>query len=221
MYRLQPIVSPKQCLSSGKRGFSLLELVVVLGILVALGGIAVRMGTPAKDSAHRQATITSLQVLRDAVMQYWSDTKHVPFDGVATEATELDRFHVRWLFVNPINETVDPTPTYPDTRVGWNGPYLIAPTGSYTVSAPANFTTQYGLDSDPAILDAYSSATVAAFAAGHPIVVQDVDPLLSLRDIRIVSAGPNGIIDTPPSVLTVDLTDEDVGDDLYVAISLR
>ena len=63
----------------------------------------------------------------------------------------------------------------------------VTPAGGTTAST--SFLPEYGLDGDPAVLDAW----------GRPIVIQvpPSDPSYA----RLVSAGPNGVIDTPESVL--------------------
>jgi len=201
---------------------SLIELVVVLSLLVALGGLAIRLGSPVREAANEQATRANLAVIRDAIVQHWSDTKLIGFDGGATtEAAETNRFHLRWLFRNPIDGSSMMTPTYPEQQIGWNGPYLLAPTGTYTVDATRGFTTDYGTAGDPTVLDSFPVRVGNNTQPGSPIIVQDVNPALSIRDIRIVSAGANGVIDTPPDATTDSLTIDEVGDDIFVALQLQ
>ncbi len=75
-----------------------------------------------------------------------------------------------------------------------------------------------------------SVSTADAISAGGPnlvdgwnqtLVVQYVNPNASLKDVRIVSAGANGIVDIPAATATSALTNNSIGDDLYVALSLR
>ena len=68
----------------------------------------------------------------------------------------------------------------PFTRVGWNGPYLSAGGGVYTVDAAHGFGTTYGLDNDPAVLDGWH----------HPVVLV----VLGSRAWP-QSAGPNGVLE--------------------------
>ena len=197
-------------------GLTLVELVIVLVILVALGSLMVPILSNSQTDAAEQTTKASLVAVRDALQQSWSDTEYVSLPGPpATTAIEVQRLQVRWLFENPV--TGDASPGFdPDTRLGWNGPYLVNWTGRYQINAVKNLTAAYGTNGDPAILDTFT---------GTPIVIQDVDFTQPIRDVRIVSAGPNGVIDISPLVATVDLASEGgtqpVGDDLYVALQLR
>ena len=85
----------------------------------------------------------------------------------------------------------------PVYRVGWRGPYVVANNGSvYTINATTDFLEQYGENGDPAVLDGW----------GNPIVIQN--PGLTSdggQDVRLVSAGPNGIVDINPTTPTAAL----------------
>ncbi len=84
-----------------------------------------------------------------------------------------------------------------EANLGWNGPYLQHSGARYKVDTLNNFTPDYGTDLDPAIKDSW----------GHPLVLQwptfsgltDNQQALTAkwRYGRVVSAGPNGKIDTP------------------------
>lgn len=200
------------------QGLTLLELVVVLSILVVLGGMAIRLVGTTRDDAQAVATDASLLAVRDAVIQYWADTKLVAFDGVATEA---ERFQLVWLFRNPVAGGSAPDADYKRQRIGWNGPYLMNPSGDYIVDAGRGFSTVYGDSGEATVLDAYPVLVGGVQRAGSPIVVQDVDPLGTPREIRLLSAGPNGIIDTPGNVSSDSLTSADVGDDQFLTVRLR
>ena len=179
-------------------GLTLVELVVVLLVLAALSGLLVPLFAGTLQHANEVATQQSLVRVGDALRQYWSDTKHVPLDGIASVATDADRLHIDWLFTNPV--TGDGTWDFsPATRIGWRGPYIVGSTGDMLVSG------------SPFLIDAWN----------HRIEIQDVDPTAALRDVRIVSGGSDGTIKTPASTATDSLTAADVGDDIYVALYLR
>lgn len=108
----------------------------------------------------------------------------------------------------------DPAATWnPTTRRGWNGPYLQSNTGIYRVDAATGFTDLFGtgdgsggIADDPAVADAW----------GNPIVIQV--PIITdngvldedeLRFARLISAGPNGAIDTPASALAPTLAERE------------
>ena len=121
---------------------------------------------------------------------------------------------LRYLFVNPLTE--DTTVTYnPAYRLGWRGPYLVANTGSvYTINTAAGFLEQYGENGDPTVLDGW----------GNPIVIQNPGILADGgQDVRLVSAGPNGVVNIDPTIPTATLlaTPSLAGDDVWVSFELR
>lgn len=67
----------------------------------------------------------------------------------------------------------------------------------------------------------YIATSTLVDAWNHSLSVQYVNPSGSLKDVRIVSAGPNGIVDIPAGTATSSLTASSIGDDLYVALTLR
>jgi type II secretory pathway pseudopilin PulG len=67
----------------------------------------------------------------------------------------------------------------------------------------------------------YIASSTLVDAWNRPLSVQYVNPNGSLKDVRIVSAGPNGVVDIPAGTATSSLTTGSIGDDLYVALTLR
>lgn len=178
-----------------RRALTLIELIAVLFILAALSGIVIPLCHDQIAYSAQTATRTSLVEAQQALLRYWHDTKHIQLDGVNSVATEADRFNLIWLFRNPV--TNDSTNHFdPNTRVGWNGPYVV----SSTING-----------GQPGLVDAWNA----------PLEVHYVNPLDDLKDVRIVSAGSNGIIDISSTTATSLLTNGSIGDDIYVACSLR
>ena len=202
-----------------RRGLTLLELIVVLLVLVAMAGLAVPLLTQHGDDARETATRATLTELRDAVITYHGDqlgalpsprtTAPVPSRSATAQLV--------FLFVNPTtfedadNGTSDTASTFdPTYQRGWRGPYLASPTGRYAIDASNGFTDLYGEANDLCQLDAW----------GRPCVIQAIDDGDSW-DVRIVSAGRNGSLETDPATSTAALTIADQGDDLHVAFRLR
>ncbi len=181
-----------------RKGHTLVELVVVLSVLAALAGMLVPLFTGTIQNAQQVTTEHSLVSVRDAVREYWRDTKHVTLNGITSVAIETNRLDISWLFANPV--TGDATEDFsPNTLMGWRGPYLVSSTGG---NVPVL---------SPSLIDAWN----------NQIAIQDVDPSASLRDVRIVSGGPDGSVNIPPSTATSDLTSTDIGDDVYVTLALH
>lgn len=181
-----------------RAALTLIELVVVLALLVATSSVLVPVFTGTIQNANKVTTTQSLIVVRDTLQEYWRDTKHVELDGILTVATEANRFDIDWLFNNPV--TADSTNGFSiNTRIGWRGPYIAESTGDL-IAAGAPF-----------LIDAWN----------NEIIVQDVNSSALVRDVRVVSAGPNGSIDIPGGTATAALIASDVGDDIYVALTLH
>jgi len=180
-----------------RTAFTLIELLVVLSILAALSGIVLPLCSESLNNANETVTRSTLAEARTAMLQYWHDTKFVGLNGVTTVATESQRFNISWLFANPVTNT-STVQFDPNLRTGWNGPYIATSTADTTVGGPN-------------LVDAWNQT----------LSVQYVNPSDTLKDVRIVSAGRNGVVDIPAATATSALTTSSIGDDLYVALMLR
>lgn len=208
-----------------RRGLTLFELMIVLGILLILGTLVVPAISSHMTQSREDVTLQSMRRVREVVMSTYFDDmgEQLPRPGTAgLDVGRADHPQLCYLFVNPEkyedgnNLTEDYDITFdPVTRQGWRGPYLLHEGGGfrYFVDAdrtePGNFTQLYGETDDPTILDGW----------GNPIVIQEPDAdgdnvidFDEARRVRLVSAGPNGVIDTDPD----DLLATDRGDDLVL-----
>lgn len=190
-----------------RSGLTLLELVIVLLVIAILAGLLVPLVAQHQDHAQGQATETSLLSIRDMVIQYWQDMgKELPSDSSGPPQT-------LYLFVNPDtygdgdSGTSDTERTYdPHTQLGWRGPYANLATGEYRIDIASGFDSTYGSDGDPCFVDGWN----------QPIVIQNPPSgSTTLTDVRLISAGPNGILDTAASSTTV------MEDDLHVTFQLQ
>ena len=207
-----------------RRGFSLFEMLTSLVILAALAGIVLPQLGGVTGSARATVTNANLQLLREAIMDsYWGDMEGYPHPSAAAIAGgRADHPQLRYLFVNP--NTEDETIDYdPVTRLGWRGIYVQHSHGSYQVIAGNGFTAVYGENDDPAIVDGWNNPIVIQ----KPTVTTKILPVEieaeQLLYTRLVSAGPDGVIDTPATKLfpgdgtnPLDLTGADRGDDFVL-----
>jgi type II secretory pathway pseudopilin PulG len=187
---------------------TLVELVVVLVILAAIAGLALTVVAPASVDARETATRVTLGNVRGAI------------DG--PYRLNLGRGPD---FVADLLRQPTAAPDYdPASQTGWNGPYVRVPLARYVVGpsgtpgaedhVDASFTSDYGATGDLAVHDAY----------GRPIVLQvpdaDGDGAYSdaeRRHARLVSAGPDGVIDTPRDVVFPALSQ--CGDDVVLYVT--
>jgi prepilin-type N-terminal cleavage/methylation domain-containing protein len=196
-------------------GLTLLELVVVMIILVALASLAVPLIGNLVGDSRGDVTRQSLIEVRNVIANmYWDDMgKRLPrADPVARQppTRKIENPQVRYLFINPTTENSvrDYDPAY---RRGWRGPYLMNPGFEFPLPN-TNFTDHYGQEGDPAVIDGW----------GSPIVLQNPGVLPDGRqDVRVVSAGPDGILNIPRNKATALLDATDKGDDVWLAFEVR
>lgn len=206
-------VSRRRVFSKSRAGMTLLELMVVLLILIASALILVpsfshiEVVTPAGDSASpvKIATQATLNTVREAmagqdgVIESLSHkTNALPrkiHDLVQEEAPE------HMIETAPELKTYDPI-----NKVGWNGPYVHA--------------TGQNASGEPTIVDGW----------GNELELQvdfDKDGTINQTEskyIRVVSAGPNGQIETPQDIANMkpgkdevnELTLSECGDDMVL-----
>jgi type II secretory pathway pseudopilin PulG len=197
-----PRLDPRR-FSERRAGLTLFELLLVLGVLAGLASLVIPAVAHRLDHAHDQATRRSLQQIRDVLADtYYDDMGDLPRPGAAARP---DHPQLVYLFLNPETH-LDNNPTTRDydltfdpvSRRGWRGPYLLHQGEGfrYEMDPSRGFEIRYGETGDPAALDGW----------GNPIVLQEpnapgVGESQRLRHSRLVSAGPNGVIETDPDAL--------------------
>ena len=217
-----------------RRGFSLMEMVVVLGIIVAVSGsVLIAMNSSSSDA---EVTVTRVNMIeiRNAMIQYWQDVKDTDqarqlFLPATFDVDALhELFNLRVLLENPdLNRDAIPYdfPLYdPATRIGWRGPYVDIQPQRYLYTT-ANSTSEnliddtdvfftanygqindiYGREDDLSIRDSYTES----YRLRRPFIVQVIPIFAGTRmisiDLRIVSAGPDAAINIPRHLTNSDL----------------
>jgi prepilin-type N-terminal cleavage/methylation domain-containing protein len=219
---------------SHDKGLTLIELVIVLTILVALGGLIVpifgNLGQQAREEATK-ATLARVAEAIDGPGGYGETMRYARDPGGADGADDLigegsglpwpsdadiaggrvNHPQLAFLFKEPTGlAAYDPV-----SRIGWRGDWLSTTTATpYQIEG--TFTDTFGeegaVPADLAPIDGW----------GNPVVIQLPDSSTGtleqrVQAVRLISAGPNGEIETPANVLTPDISNSAVvGDDVVL-----
>jgi type II secretion system protein G len=178
-----------------RRGFSLVELIVVLAIMTLLAGVVTPVLSGQVDKADRARAQSDLGVLAGAFTQYRSDTGVWPANTAATTVTTKVEALASFtcLFANAWS------------KGGWDGPYL-------SNGAVVTGTTVQLADAatDKGFVDPWGNAfQVDWFASGYSG---------SSGAIAFVCAGPDGVVGTTPAGA---FTGTAAGDDLVLVVTRK
>ncbi|SRR6056297_2133326 len=213
-------------LHRSNNGFTMMELLMTLTIMSAVGLMVAPMLTRRHDHSSMQVTMQSLGALRQAIL---TDYRNDMFESLPFPADPSRAQHpqLKYLYDHPLSYlAADPSSievtsqwTYdPVTGRGWSGPYVDHASGvrvAYQVDVARGFTNAYGLTGDPAPVDAWGNPIVLQ----QPVAVGVIHSSTSLLYARLVSAGPDGVLQTPLNVLQPNAAD--IGDDLVVYLRGR
>lgn len=214
-----------------RSGLTLLEMLIVLTILVALGTIIVPSLSYLGKRSQKLASRENLCRLQDLIVnRYIPDMGELPRPAIDEDTGDVletgreDHPQLRYLFVNPdrtsdaneYNDQDKATSLLSDRN--WQGPYTMHTGAEYDFddADTRNFTTIYGVEDDPVIYDAWGHPIVLQWPTETPTGVVDEDgdgstddEILEIqrRYVRLVSAGPDGVLDTPIDKLMPDDTD--------------
>ena len=114
-----------RALRRAARGLTLLEMLVVMGVLAAVAGVGVQLLTGVQDEAEETLARAEMRNLAAAIRAFRRDTGYWPRQGpFAAAATGTEPADMSQLFVQPNDGTDDILPWASAAGAGWNGPYL-------------------------------------------------------------------------------------------------
>jgi len=207
-------------------GFTMLELLLTLTILSAVGMLAVPTLSRHSDQAASQTTRQSMAVLRGAIM---TDYRTDMFESLPYPADPARAQHpqLKYLYDNPISfaaanpDSIEATSAWTydaSTGRGWSGPYVDHAAGMrarYQANATHGFTSVYGETGDPSPVDGWCNPIVLQ----QPITSGGMASAKNLNHARLVSAGEDGVLQTPIDVMEPTLAQ--TGDDILVYLRGR
>ena len=173
----------------GEKGFTLIEVIVVAGIIAILAGILVPMIFKEIDEAKITRATADIKSIQTAIMVFRKDTGQWPLlsDDCTTKITLLEGSG------NPPSNDIAPL-LYDSSVVRPFNDYLQKNNGCYT-----NWKGPYMAD-------------VAADPWGRKYYLNAKNFAFSNEPVWIISAGPNGILETGASGPAL------VGDDIGLQI---
>jgi prepilin-type N-terminal cleavage/methylation domain-containing protein len=181
------------------KGFSLVELVLVIAILAIVASIVIVSFNDIGDRARYTAAKASMRALREAWVGNGMSAGYIA-DMKYTLGFTFTNLRMHYLFEPPINH---PAVMFnPETGLGWRGPYLNV--GELT-SIGSN-ETMITIGSISYKVSDYSDSFTVADPWGGPFILQipeageftkSVSDAKCFRYARLVSAGPNREFETP------------------------
>ncbi|MEM7210741.1 MAG: prepilin-type N-terminal cleavage/methylation domain-containing protein [Pseudomonadota bacterium] len=135
-------MEPRRDIRRNNQGLTLLEVLVVLGIVAAIAGIGVQVFTGVTDSTEENIVRAEMREVSSAIQRFRRDTGFYPKDGIfgTTDDTELALpANLGQLFIEPVNGGTPVMSYDPATGTGWRGPYMTE-LDSLTVVVGDNLT---------------------------------------------------------------------------------
>jgi prepilin-type N-terminal cleavage/methylation domain-containing protein len=227
--------------SPRRRALTLLELVVVIAVLAVLAGMLVPMVDQTVMDGRKTGTLHTMRELQKTIVnRYAVDMRGFELLGGTYGSDGLPRPgamginngrpqspQLQYLFINPATETNVQSPSYPTTKLGWNGPYFLASSGTYPEPTAVNdndsllrtwnslgFTAQYGKKGDPTALDGWGNPIVIIIETFDTSITTDTP----LRHAYIVSAGADGIVDSTQTNVASFFTNSTLTNDLVLKL---
>lgn len=196
-----------------ERGFTLVEVIVVLSVILLLTGIAVPMLSSYMEDARRARAQTEAKVVGAAVMSFYKDVGVYP----ARNSSGTNNY-VYSMFTGSTMPTTSPfngghnwiTWAMNATRGDLLDNHVMRNTPQNT-SGAAYATTGSNRWRGP-----YSAGNTPLDPWGRPYVINVISGYYShatnYKRMWVISAGPNGIIDTNYlSTATTDISGDDIG----------
>lgn len=124
--------------NNNSRGFTLVELLVVVSLLATMAGIAVSSVADYNDRARGELVLTEMKRISNAVLKFKQDTGYFPrqgqFSKVNTRNANLfteNKADLSFLFYSPKRGNNEILPWDNSAMRGWNGPYLSSDSIQY------------------------------------------------------------------------------------------
>ncbi|MEM7058489.1 MAG: type II secretion system protein [Pseudomonadota bacterium] len=117
-------------LRTDQRGLTLIEVLVVLGIIAAVAGIGIQVLNGVNDDTEESLVRVEMREVTSAIQRFRRDTgywpKQGPFDGADTNDPDLaEPANLAQLFLQPQTSLNADILTFDvPSGTGWNGPYL-------------------------------------------------------------------------------------------------
>ena len=211
--KMQKTIYKRVQLVNPAKGFSLLELMIVMVILIAMAMIVIPTFTNVQITKPNGKLVSPIQIATEATMTTVRKAV-VGEDGIienlSHKANALPRQIndlVKTEAPDYIKEMAPELAVYdPVIRIGWRGPYLL-PTGN----------NKFG---EPTIVDGWGNELELQIDFDNNGQIDQNES----KYARVVSAGPNGKIDTPADTQNMEpgsddakhLTRSECGDDLVM-----
>ncbi|MEM7271199.1 MAG: prepilin-type N-terminal cleavage/methylation domain-containing protein [Pseudomonadota bacterium] len=158
---------------AAERGVTLLEVLVVVGILAVVAGIGAQVFTGVVDDSEDQLVGSEMTEVANAMKRFRRDTGYWPHQGVfAAEdgvANPLNPGNLSQLFFEPTAGGAQIMPFDATSGSGWNGPYL---TEYNAVSVDIGGNLALDGTGDPG-----AGAETAVRGVGDPFAAQPVGDL--------------------------------------------
>ena len=204
--RLESLTYRTASRRSLRHAMTLVELLVVLTILALLTTVAITSSDVLLGQGRYDVTIRSLQEIQDAVLGPANARQPDGTVVVSGFLADVGRWPSSlaelWSKPNGLATFAISQPSSDDLDIwvgaGWRGPYLRLPIG------------EQSLPSDQQALRDGWGKEITIQCPGLP----DGSP-----DFRVVSPGPDGVVDIPSAKSTSALTASDIRDDIWLSLS--